>query len=85
MACVVSARPAGTIEAREIFEWAIQRTAYFKCPGWIAFVPVLPTTATQKLQRGAVRELGANLLGTAACFDLRPLKRRAKAPQKESA
>ena len=85
MACVVSAQPAGAIDAREIFDWAIERTAYFKCPGWIAFVPVLPTTATQKLQRGAVRELGASLLGTAACFDLRPFKRRGKVPQKESA
>jgi len=85
MACVVPSGPAGTAEAREIFDWAMERTAYFKCPGWIAFVPVLPTTATQKLQRGAVRELGASVLGSAACFDLRPFKRRERTPQEESA
>lgn len=85
MACVVPSGPAGTHEARAIFDWAIGRTAYYKCPGWIAFVTALPTTATQKLQRGAVRELGAGVLGTEGCFDLRPFKRREKSPQKASA
>lgn len=85
MACIVPSAPAGAAEAREVFDWALGRTAYFKCPGWIAFVAALPTTATQKLQRGAVRELGASVLGTGNCFDLRKFKRREKAPQKESA
>ncbi len=88
MACIVAARPAGTdgaAEARQIFDWAMARTAYFKCPGWIAFVPSLPTTATQKLQRGALRELGVGLQGTAGCFDLRAHKRRSVHAQKESA
>jgi len=85
MACIVATKSAGAAEAREIFDVAFERTAYFKCPGWIAFVPSLPTTATQKLQRGAVRELGASLPGTAACFDLRPFKQRSKWVQKESA
>ena len=85
MACIVPTGLSGAAEAREIFNWALGRTAYFKCPGWIAFVPALPTTATQKLQRGALRELGASALGTEGCFDLRTFKRREKAPQKESA
>jgi acyl-CoA synthetase (AMP-forming)/AMP-acid ligase II len=85
MACIVPSKPAGEGDARAIFEWAMERTAYFKCPGWIAFVESLPTTATQKLQRGALRELGAGLLGAANCFDLRAAKRRTQAAQKESA
>lgn len=85
MACIVPSRTAGIAEARDLFDWAFERTAYYKCPGWIAFVESLPTTATQKLQRGAVRELGACLLGTRECFDLRAFKKRIKAAQKASA
>ena len=76
MACIVARGPAGAAEAQAIFDWARERTAYYKCPGWIAFVADLPTTATQKLQRGAMRELGAGLVGSAGCFDLRAAKRR---------
>ncbi len=85
MACVVPSRAAGPKDAAGLFDWAFERTAYFKCPGYIAFVAALPTTATQKLQRGAVRELGASLLGTKDCFDLRASKKRTRAPQEESA
>ncbi len=85
MACVVAPRKAGGAEAREIFDWAIGRTAYYKCPGWIAFVEALPVTSTQKLQRGALRELAASVMGTEACFDFRSLKKRTAASAKESA
>jgi acyl-coenzyme A synthetase/AMP-(fatty) acid ligase len=85
MACIVPSLSAGSEEARRIFDWAFERTAYYKCPGWIAFVDLLPTTATQKLQRGAVRELGASVLGTPECFDLRGLKKRARTAQKAPA
>ena len=69
-------KAAGAAEAKAIFDYAHERLAYFKCPGYIAFVPGLPVTATQKLQRGALRELAARLAGDFACHDLRPLKRR---------
>jgi acyl-CoA synthetase (AMP-forming)/AMP-acid ligase II len=85
MACIVPDRPAGAAEARALFDWAMERTAYYKCPGWIAFVPDLPTTATQKLQRGAVKELAAGALGEDGCFDMRPLKRRSAETHKASA
>ena len=83
MACIVSPASAGAREARAIFDWAMERTAYYKCPGWIAFVPELPVTATQKLQRGALKALAANVLAGNACFDLRPLKRRTTPREKE--
>lgn len=83
MACIVAAGSAGAAEARQIFDWANHRTAYYKCPGWIAFVSALPTTATQKLQRGALKELASRARAGGACFDLRPHKRRTRPTEKE--
>ena len=75
-------RPARwSAEARAIFDWVYGRIAYFKAPGWIAFVTELPTTATQKIQRGALRESAGKLPGTAGCFDLRNFKRREAAKE----
>lgn len=82
IACVVPREAnSGAAEARALFDWAYGRMAYFKVPGWIAFVAELPTTATQKIQRGALRESAALLPGAAGCFDLRPFKRRAIAKE----
>lgn len=41
--------------AREITEWCLTQLAYYKAPGFIAFVEALPLTATQKLQRGVLK------------------------------
>jgi acyl-coenzyme A synthetase/AMP-(fatty) acid ligase len=35
--------------------------AYYKAPGFIAFVDALPLTATQKIQRGVLKTLAAEL------------------------
>jgi acyl-CoA synthetase (AMP-forming)/AMP-acid ligase II len=73
-ACIVTdAEPSGTL-AREITEWCVERLAYYKAPGFIAFVPGLPLTSTQKIQRGELRSLVASL--TAIAHDTRGLKRR---------
>lgn len=64
--------------AQQIAEWAVLRMAYYKAPGWIAFVDTLPVTATEKLQRGAIRALAADLLARGQAYDTRPLKRRAQ-------
>ena len=59
---------------------ALRKTlAYFKAPGWIAFVDALPTTATQKLQRGALREMADAAIAAGHCHDLRAAKRRTSA------
>ncbi|RKH77306.1 ATP-dependent acyl-CoA ligase, partial [Corallococcus praedator] len=78
MACVLPALSAAkdAQAARRITEWALTQLAYYKAPGWVAFVAALPTTASQKLERGAVKQLAPTLLDTPACFDLRALKRR---------
>ena len=54
------------------------RLAYFKAPGYVAFVDALPLTSSQKVQRGELRELAKRLPGTPQCHDMRMLKRRQK-------
>ncbi len=37
--------------AAALHGWAAQRLAYYKAPGWVLFLPSLPTTGTQKIQK----------------------------------
>jgi acyl-coenzyme A synthetase/AMP-(fatty) acid ligase len=53
--------------------------AYFKPPGYIAFRAHLPQTASQKLARAEIKRLAAHAVDSADAFDLRHLKKRAKA------
>jgi acyl-CoA synthetase (AMP-forming)/AMP-acid ligase II len=73
-ACIVARAEADATLARNIAVWCVQRLAYYKAPGFIAFVPELPLTSTQKIQRGELRSLVASL--TATAHDTRDLKRR---------
>lgn len=80
MACVIPHAPpadAGAA-AREIVAWCLERIAYYKAPGHVAFVDRLPLTATNKLQRGALRELAAALLADPATIDTRAMKKRGR-------
>jgi len=61
--------------AQVIFAAASERLSYFKVPGYIAFVVQLPLTPSQKLQRGALKELSKDLVESGHAFDLRELKR----------
>ncbi len=80
LACIVprapvpSARMAEAAEA--IVRAALEELSYFKVPGWIAFVDALPLTASQKVARGALKELARRLPGTGSCMDMRALKQR---------
>jgi acyl-CoA synthetase (AMP-forming)/AMP-acid ligase II len=73
-ACIVARNEAHAALARDIAAWCVERLAYYKAPGFIAFVPELPLTPTQKVQRGELRSLVASL--TATAHDTRDLKRR---------
>jgi acyl-CoA synthetase (AMP-forming)/AMP-acid ligase II len=73
-ACIVTNLEATESLARDITAWCVDRLAYYKAPGFIAFVPELPLTSTQKIQRGELRTLVASL--TATAHDTRELKRR---------
>lgn len=81
MACVVlsDGTDADVDTAEQVTGWALREMAYFKVPGWISFVAALPTTATQKLERGKLKEIAEGLIGTPSCFDVRARKRRESA------
>ncbi|MCC7412324.1 MAG: AMP-binding protein [Gammaproteobacteria bacterium] len=78
MACVIL--PPGESATREradaIFGHVLEKLAYYKTPGWIAFVTELPTTVTQKVQRGELKALAQSLIDGGRAFDLRARKKR---------
>ena len=74
-ACIVSSGLADRAAAERIAAWARERMAYYKAPGYVSFVETLPVTSTQKLQRGALRDLVRRCLEEGA-HDLRDAKKR---------
>ena len=78
MACVV---PRGGVEdlpglARELVDLCLQKLAYFKAPGYIAFCDELPLTPTEKIQRARLGELARQRVGMSTTLDLRSMKKR---------
>ncbi len=78
MACIVPM--AGVVAepalAERLFEWCMGALAYFKAPGWILFVPSLPTTGTQKVQKTQIFPRGEDPRRRPGAIDLRGRKRR---------
>src|SRR5690606_5737165 len=66
--------------ARDIVAWSLSQLAYYKVPGYVAFVDALPLTATNKIQRGELKNLAPTLPGTTRCVDTRDLKKRQETP-----
>ncbi len=62
--------------AGSIVAHALAQLAYYKAPGYVAFVDALPLTASQKIQRGQLRELAQALPGQPHCIDTRAMKKR---------
>lgn len=62
--------------AADISAFCLERLAYYKAPGYISFQDALPVTATQKIQRGTLKSLVAELISAPATIDLRHLKKR---------
>jgi acyl-CoA synthetase (AMP-forming)/AMP-acid ligase II len=71
--------------AEAIARTCAERLAYHKVPGHIAFVDAIPVTATQKLQRGAIKVLAAQAVGAPGTIDLRDFKARLRQPVKARA
>ncbi|OUL98914.1 AMP-binding protein [Variovorax sp. JS1663] len=80
LACIVLREDADasdrTRAAASIVEHALAQLAYYKAPGYVAFVDALPLTPSQKIQRGQLRELAHALPGQAHCIDTRSMKKR---------
>ena len=62
--------------AADIVDWCLARLAYYKAPGYVAFVDALPLTTSQKVQRGELRALAVSLVGQANCVDTVAMKKR---------
>jgi acyl-CoA synthetase (AMP-forming)/AMP-acid ligase II len=81
LACIVSEGVAGDVQSRraaaaDIVDWCLARLAYYKAPGYVAFVDGLPLTTSQKVQRGELRTLAVSLVGQANCVDTVAMKKR---------
>jgi acyl-CoA synthetase (AMP-forming)/AMP-acid ligase II len=78
MACVVlqEDQDRSRQTAISIQDWCLERLAYFKAPGHVAFLDALPTTATNKVQKGKLADFAVN---AADSFDLRERKKRTAA------
>jgi len=80
LACIVVREDVDATQraqiAASIVEHALAQLAYYKAPGYVAFVDALPLTASQKIQRGQLRELAHALPGQECCFDTRAMKKR---------
>ncbi|MEX6507851.1 AMP-binding protein [Jiella sp. M17.18] len=78
VALIVPKEPAraGRDLAEEITRWCLTRLAYYKAPGFVAFVPSIPLTSTEKIQRGALKTAVAAALGEGKAIDTTALKKR---------
>ena len=80
LACIVTREPLAegerTALAQRLVAHALAQLAYYKAPGYVAFVDELPLTASQKIQRAQLRELARALPGRAECVDTRAMKKR---------
>jgi acyl-CoA synthetase (AMP-forming)/AMP-acid ligase II len=78
-ACVVVKGEKTAALAEEITRWCLTQLAYYKAPGYIAFVEELPVTSTQKLQRAQLKARALELLEHPHTVDTRHLKKRTAA------
>ena len=62
--------------AASIVQDALDQLAYYKAPGYVAFVNALPLTPSQKIQRGQLREMARTLPAQSHCVDTRAMKKR---------
>ena len=80
LACIIPRDPVPAEQrdaiAASIVQHALAQLAYYKAPGYVAFVDEVPLTPSQKIQRGQLRELARSLPGMACCIDTRTMKKR---------
>jgi acyl-CoA synthetase (AMP-forming)/AMP-acid ligase II len=80
LACIVTREPvpesARPQLAASIVDHTLGQLAYYKAPGYVAFVSELPLTLSQKIQRGELRTLAQALPREAHCIDTRSMKKR---------
>ena len=67
---------AGPQLAEEIVRYCLTRLAYYKAPGYVAFVDRIPLTSTEKIQRGALRAAVDAAISERRAIDTCALKKR---------
>lgn len=72
--CDPAQRSAESAEA--IVRWSLDQMAYYKAPGWVAFVDALPRTPTEKILRAALKDQVAQVMAEGGFLDTRALKKR---------
>jgi acyl-CoA synthetase (AMP-forming)/AMP-acid ligase II len=65
--------PPSLETAVSVQDLCLERLAYFKAPGYVAFIDALPTTSTNKVQKAALADFAFD---PGLRFDLRSRKRR---------
>ncbi|WP_169568646.1 AMP-binding protein [Sneathiella limimaris] len=80
MACIVPMEgfEPGDNLAKELFDFAFDRLAYFKPPGWLLFLEKLPTTGTQKIQKTQIFGSDIDPRESDGIYDFRPLKKKSR-------
>ena len=80
LACIIPRDPVPEAQraavAAAIVQHALAQLAYYKAPGYVAFVDEVPLTSSQKIQRGQLRELARTLPSQPCCIDTRTMKKR---------
>lgn len=80
LACVVLDSGAGFDDgeatAQGIVKHCLDQLAYYKAPGYVAFVDEVPLTTSQKIRRGDLKQLAQALLDRKRCFDTCSMKKR---------
>ena len=81
LACLVCNEVPADATAREalahdIVKWSLTQLAYYKVPGYVAFVDALPLTPTNKIQRGELKKLAPTLVDADTCVNTNALKKR---------
>lgn len=77
-ACIIASGTMSPDErlAQELAAFCRQHLAYFKVPGYYLFLSELPKTASEKIQRGQIKQLARTRLEQGEGFDLRDEKKR---------
>ena len=77
MACVVPTENVkrDVATARNLVQWCLDRLAYYKAPGWILFLDKLPVTATNKIKKADLKDLGGDPANNPEAIDLRAMKK----------
>ncbi len=61
--------------AAELVSWSLSQLAYYKVPGYVSFVSELPLTATNKIQRGVLKEMAQQLVSRGQAINTCHLKK----------